>query len=120
MLSTIGNLLNIDHHNISPFPFMIDYRCVSGHYRNTVDPTRSCEPCDCNGHGEICNEVKVFCLVMSLNNHKKGATSQNFLLNTHIYFRSLGKAVCVKTTQYQTQIIAVDGPIRTTKKENVQ
>ena len=64
---------------------MIDYRCVSGHYRNTVDPTRSCEPCDCNGHGEICNEVKVFCLVMSLNNQKGSNLTKLLIEYTHLF-----------------------------------
>ena len=30
-------------------------RCASGHYRKSGDKRKPCKPCDCNGHGEICN-----------------------------------------------------------------
>ena len=32
-------------------------RCISGHYRETDNLRKKCKPCDCNGHGDICNEV---------------------------------------------------------------
>ena len=32
-------------------------RCFSGSFRTTDDARKSCKPCDCNGHGNICNEM---------------------------------------------------------------
>ena len=32
-------------------------RCDVGHFRNGPGADSSCLPCDCNGHGNVCDEV---------------------------------------------------------------
>ena len=37
--------------------FILYSRCLTGNYRKTHDTRKNCKPCDCNGHGDVCNEV---------------------------------------------------------------
>ena len=33
--------------------------CKTGFFGGAANGEQFCQPCDCNGHGDICNEVRI-------------------------------------------------------------